>query len=90
MPLECKFCSEEVALLHPDGQCHRCHTLERPEPVDRRATNDFPFEQSQSYDPIQSFFCLTCGATEFLVGKGGYRTVIKCKKCGWEACVHEG
>ena len=34
--------------------------------------------------------CKKCGGTEFNVGKDYYMTVIKCVKCKWELCIHEG
>ena len=34
--------------------------------------------------------CKKCGALEFNVGSGDYFTAIRCVKCGWEECIHEG
>lgn len=34
--------------------------------------------------------CKKCGALEFNVGSGDYFTAIRCPKCGWEECIHEG
>jgi len=40
--------------------------------------------------PAKTTYCKKCGGNEFNVGKATYWTGIKCVKCGWEICVHEG
>lgn len=40
--------------------------------------------------PLITLTCATCGGKEFNVGKGSYRTGIKCVECGWEQVVHDG
>jgi len=39
---------------------------------------------------IRTLSCIECGRVELLVGKGVFRTVIKCPHCGWEDCIHGG
>jgi len=34
--------------------------------------------------------CKLCGGIDFNVGRGNYYTAIKCPRCGWECCIHEG
>ncbi len=34
--------------------------------------------------------CSNCNTDEFQVGQDIYFTMIRCKKCGFEECVHEG
>jgi DNA-directed RNA polymerase subunit RPC12/RpoP len=50
------------------------------------------FEIGQGYDavPDKKIRCKKCGSTEFIVGVGDYHTAIKCPKCKWELCIHEG
>ena len=50
------------------------------------------FEIGQGYDqvPASKIKCRKCGSGEFIVGVGDYYTAIKCPKCKWELCIHEG
>lgn len=41
-------------------------------------------------DQLKTIYCKICGGKEFYVGQGSYFTALKCKKCNWEACVHDG
>ena len=38
----------------------------------------------------ETFVCRNCGSDKFIVGHGGYFTAIKCDKCNYEICVHDG
>lgn len=87
---ECKSCTMEVDRVHPDGQCHNCHVFDVPSPIVFVKTGDFLMSQSVHYNAIETVSCKTCGTKEFIVGKGNYNTVIKCKACGWERTIHEG
>lgn len=51
-----------------------------------------PFHVGQEYvdQPVPMFKCKSCGGTEFNVGSADYFTAIRCPKCGWESCIHEG
>lgn len=40
--------------------------------------------------PCKTFQCTQCGSKEFNVGQSNYFTAIRCIKCGWESCVHQG
>lgn len=40
--------------------------------------------------PAPTLRCKICGSTEFTVGSGSYFTAIKCPKCEWELCIHDG
>lgn len=50
------------------------------------------FEIGQSYEktPAKKIKCRKCGSKEFIVGVGNYFTAIKCPKCKWEMCIHDG
>lgn len=50
------------------------------------------FHTGQSYDDdkAQTIYCKKCGGKDFNVGQGNYWTGIKCTKCGYEVCIHEG
>ncbi len=51
---------------------------------------DSTFITTPNDKPLKTLVCKTCGGKEFNVGKGSYWTQIKCVKCGYEVCVHEG
>lgn len=44
-------------------------------------------------DIIETIYCRICGGKEFYAGAGrpgSYFTALKCKKCKWESCIHDG
>lgn len=92
MTLECVECLAEVPLLHPGGKCQSCHRFSINDPVERDLTrSDFPWEQSVHGHRIDTLTCAKCKGVSFMVGKGSYRTVIKCVTCGdEETCIHDG
>ena len=50
------------------------------------------FHIGQSYEnrPAKIVECARCGGREFNVAKSSCYTAIKCIKCQWEICTHEG
>jgi len=50
------------------------------------------FSIGQCYEdiPARKLRCKKCGSTKFIVGTGNYYTAIKCPKCKWERCIHDG
>ena len=52
--------------------------------------NDFHIGQSYDNENCVTLVCDTCGCDKFTVGTGSYFTAIKCDKCGWERCIHDG
>lgn len=54
--------------------------------------DDETFHIGQGYDDFAAttLSCKICGGTEFNVGVGHCFTAIRCPKCGWEVCVHDG
>ena len=40
--------------------------------------------------PAKAIQCRLCNGTQFNVGVEYCFTAIKCVKCGWELCIHEG
>lgn len=49
------------------------------------------FHTGQDKDDIcETVYCKKCGGKKFNVGSATYYTGIKCIKCGWEICIHEG
>ena len=38
----------------------------------------------------KTYYCKICGGKNFNVGDDSCWTGIKCVKCGYEVCVHEG
>lgn len=54
--------------------------------------DDAQFHIGQGYDfePAKTLRCLQCGGIEFHVGHRSYFTGIRCVRCGWETCVHDG
>jgi len=54
--------------------------------------DDETFHIGQSYEKkaAKVLECRKCGGREFNVGQGNFFTVIRCVKCEWELCVHDG
>lgn len=69
-------------------------------PSDDWAANDLTkivedeetFHLGQVYEntAAQAVECAECGGREFNVGSGSYFTVLRCPKCAWEICFHDG
>ncbi len=53
---------------------------------------EIEFNIGQSYEetPARTLICKYCGGEEFKVGQGDYFTAIKCIKCEYEVCIHDG
>lgn len=51
---------------------------------------DFEIGQCYEDEPAKTLICKKCKSKKFIVGKASYFTAIKCEKCGWEICIHEG
>lgn len=60
------------------------------EPYEIKSNNDFNIGQSYTEDKCKTYVCKVCGNDRFIVGHDKYYTAIKCPKCGWERCIHEG
>jgi len=54
--------------------------------------DDESFDIGQSYErkAATTICCKKCGGREFVVGQGNYHTAIKCPKCEWQLCIHDG
>lgn len=50
----------------------------------------FHIGQSYENEVAETLFCKNCGGNQFNVGQGGYYTAIRCVKCKWEKCIHQG
>lgn len=50
----------------------------------------FHVRERSNKEIIPTYRCKHCKGVEFNVGRSGYYTAIKCVKCKWENCVHEG
>lgn len=50
----------------------------------------FHIGQSYSQTPIKKLSCKICGSDSFNVGVGDHFTGIRCVKCEWEVCIHDG
>ena len=57
-----------------------------------KSTTNKPFLKGQGYTKkkAQMFECTKCGDSKFEVGQDDYFTAIRCVKCKWEACIHDG
>lgn len=89
---ECTLCMRETDQLRDLGFgmiCHACAEFNEPDRYKEGPPTDFPLTRSIRSE-VEQLSCVTCGGTQFLVAKGSYYTAIKCPKCGWEACAHEG
>jgi hypothetical protein len=62
------------------------------EEVIKKLPDDESFQIGQSYDnrTVTTLSCAKCGGKEFTVGRGSWFTAIKCPKCQWELCIHNG
>jgi ribosomal protein S27E len=61
---------------------------ERPDLLE---TSGNKFMVGQSYEtPAEEIRCLRCGGVEFNVAVGRLFTAIRCPKCKYEICIHEG
>lgn len=51
-----------------------------------------PFHMGQIYENESAApqRCRICKGTAFNVAQGSYFTALRCVKCQWEVCVHEG
>lgn len=54
--------------------------------------NEIEFNIGQGYEeiPARTLICKHCGCDKFKVGQGNCFTAIKCIKCEYEVCIHEG
>lgn len=50
----------------------------------------FHIGQAYETEAAKTLECTKCGGREFNVGRGEYFTAIRCPRCGWEYCEHEG
>lgn len=50
------------------------------------------FSIGQCYEDVAAttLACAKCGSQEFNVGQGNYYTAIRCPKCQWQLCIHQG
>lgn len=51
------------------------------------------FKKNQIYEEPGSLLtpiCIKCMVSDFYIAHGSYYTVIKCKNCGTETCIHDG
>lgn len=58
--------------------------------LDTKEDGTFNIGQPYEKKPAETLFCKHCGADEFKVGQGSYFTAVKCVKCEYEICVHDG
>jgi len=58
----------------------------------QKLEDDTTFHIGQCYDKLAAttLSCKNCGNKEFNVGVGGHFTAIRCPKCEWEICIHDG
>ena len=58
----------------------------------QKVEHDQSFHIGQSYEEKAAITmqCIFCLGREFNVGVGNYFTAIRCVKCEWELCIHEG
>jgi len=53
---------------------------------------DETFHIGQCYEEeaAATLVCVKCDGKVFNVGQGSYFTAIRCVKCEWEVCIHDG
>lgn len=84
---ECSDCGRENVRVDDRGHCLLCQEFCEAS-SQYLETENHPFVWDEQVKAM--LYCATCGSKEFQVGKGTYRTTIRCPKCGWERCVHDG
>jgi ribosomal protein L37E len=67
-----------------DDREHADKLVERPE------IETFRIGQGYEKTAAVTLSCRDCGGIDFNVGQGSYYTAIKCPRCGWEHCIHDG
>ena len=72
-----------------NGKPHKDINVEK---LARSVDEDDTFHLGQCYEntAAKTVECAKCGSREFNVGSGSYFTAIRCPKCGWEVCFHDG
>lgn len=58
-----------------------------------RLRKDFTIGHSYGKDderPARTIACKKCGCYKLIVGRGSYFTAVKCPRCNWEVCIHQG
>jgi len=65
------------------------YEVDPPYVVEVNPTEPFHIGQGYSNKPAPNIAC-RCGNNQFSVGSGEYFTAIRCDKCGWERCIHNG
>lgn len=65
--------------------------FETEKPYEWIDKGDFDIGQTYTGKKCSTYICKVCGGDKFIVGDGhSYYTAIKCPKCGWQRCIHEG
>jgi hypothetical protein len=82
--LEREYWSKETGVLPYK------HAPEIEELVDTSSEPFFHIGQPYEKKVAGKLVCKLCGGDHFYVGRGDYYTAIKCVKCEWEKCIHEG
>lgn len=84
-----------VLIQYKDGQksCQLFELFDSESDFYLLKTDDtIKFHVGQSYtkNTAKTLACSICGGTEFNVGQDDFFTAIKCVKCQWEMCIHDG
>lgn len=84
----------EVSGREPDQQRGIDKKYEQPDESEvlEHDENDTTFHIGQfgSKNPASTLVCKICKGKEFNIGTDAYYTAIKCVKCDWQICIHEG
>jgi len=53
---------------------------------------EIEFNVGQCYEdePAKTLICKHCGNDQFKIAQGSYFTAVKCVKCEYEVCIHDG
>ena len=58
--------------------------------ITEKENGDFVIGQRYEDKPAKTLFCKRCGTNKFVVGQNSYFTAIKCEKCDYQLCIHNG
>jgi len=51
---------------------------------------EFNIGQCYEEEPAKTLVCKHCGSDQFKVAQGSHFTAVKCIKCEYEVCIHDG
>lgn len=79
-----------ITFYLPGKEIEEFYSPDRDEYCEKKEDGLFHIGQSYEETVAKTIYCKNCGGKEFNVGSGNYFTAIRCVKCEWELCIHDG